>query len=187
MNTAFPHSYTWEELAEGPGSGSLHHYYYPGASMKGGRDGILIEVRPEFSRPWLGTFAFGEITPKGVSGVFTMPNPHQLCVVARGAGYVVAADDPTSWQPVRASPIIDVRPIPAHDIIVFAEYIRLIAYGRAGIRWETKRLSWDSLRITEVSDACIKGEFWDIRCESMETFSVDLTTGMHQGGIQEPL
>jgi hypothetical protein len=51
--------------------------------------------------------------------------------------------------------------------------------------WKTKRLTWDSMEITEVTDAFIKGEFWDIRREATANFTVDLATGLHQGGIGE--
>jgi hypothetical protein len=37
-------------------------------------------------QPWLGTFAFGDITPNGMSGIFAMPDPHRLCVVSSGDG-----------------------------------------------------------------------------------------------------
>jgi hypothetical protein len=185
MDATFHHLYECEELTEGLCSASSRHYYYPGASTTGGRDGIFVEVRPEHSPSWLATFAFGEIAPKGTSGIFTTPDPQRLCVVAKGSGYFVFANDPTSWEPVRVIPIIDVRPIRAHEIIVFAEFTRLVAYGPTGIKWSTKRLSWDNLKITEVTDTFIKGEFWDIRSEEIAEFVVDLATGTHEGEIIE--
>ncbi len=185
MNAIFPHAYEWDQLSDGPERSSALHYYYPGGSTEGGRDGVLVEVRPEQGQPWLGTFAFGRIAPSGPSGIFTMPDPALLCVVAKGQGYLVSASSPKSWERVRVTPIIDVRPILAHEIVVFAEFTRLVAYGRAGIKWQTKRLSWDNLKITEVTDTSINGEFWDIRSEAMAKFVVDLATGIHQGGIDD--
>jgi hypothetical protein len=184
MDTTFPHSYECELLRETPRI-ALAQHYYPGASTQGGRDGILAEVRPENGEPWLGTFASGQIAPKGASGIFTTPDPHRLCVVAAGAGYIVTAAAPANWEPVRATPIIDVRPIRAQGLIVFANFTELVAYGAAGIKWRTKRLTWDNLKITEVTDTFIKGKFWDIRSEAMATFTVDLVNGTHQGGIKE--
>jgi hypothetical protein len=184
MDTTFAHYYECEQLTESPALERLH-FYYPGASTQGGRDGLLVEVRPHDGEPWIGTFAFGQIAPKGATGMFTMPNPHQLCVVATGEGYIVSASSPAVWELVRAKPVIDVRLIRAQGLVVFATFTELVAYGSAGVKWRTKRLSWDNLKITEVTDACIKGEFWDIRSESMASFEVDLVTGSHQGGIRE--
>jgi hypothetical protein len=184
MDTTFPHHYECQVLPESPRIEGPH-FYYPGAYTQGGHDGHLVEIMPENGEPWLGTFAFGTIGSKGASGVFTTPSPHRLCVVATGAGYIVSASAPATWEPVRATPIIDVRPIFAQGLIVFASFTDLVAYGPTGIKWRTKRLSWDNLKITEVTNDFIKGEFWDIRSEGMERFLVDLTTGGHQGGIKE--
>lgn len=74
---------------------------------------------------------------------------------------------------------------PAQGIIVFADYTTLVACGQAGMKWKTKRLTWDNLRITEVSDAVIAGQFWDTCSEATASFCVDLETGQHQGGIKE--
>jgi len=185
MDTTFPHVYECERFSETSGVGVLPHYYYPGAFTRGGRDGLLVEVRPEHGQSWLGTFAFGQVTPKGASGIFTTPDPQRFCVVSKGEGYLVSATTPTVWEAVRATPIIDVRTVFAQGIIVFADYTTLVAYGPAGVKWQTKRLTWDSLKITEVTDTTIKGEFWDIRNEATAGFTVDLATGTHQGGIKE--
>jgi len=100
-------------------------------------------------------------------------------------GYLVSASTPTTWEPICVTPIIDVRSILIHRVIVFANFTELVAYGQTGTKWRTKRLTWDSLKITEVTDAFIKGEFWDIRREEMASFVVDLETGAHTGGILE--
>jgi len=184
MDTTFPHAYECELLTETPGI-SPPHYYFPGATTRGGRDGVLVEVRPERGLAWLGTFAFGQVTPRGVVGVFATPDPQRLCVVSNGEGYLVSVMAPTEWEAVRATPIIDVRPVLAQGIIVFADYTTLVAYGQTGMKWKTKRLTWESLRIVEVTDALIRGEFWDIRSEGTTSFVVDLVTGMHEGGIKE--
>ncbi len=184
IDGTFAHFYECERLTETPRT-AQPHYYYPGAFTEGGRDGILVEVRPQSGQAWLGTFAFSQVTPKGFSGVFTTPDPERVCIVSRGEGYIVSAARPTAWEAVRATPIIDVRLVRAQGIIVFANFTELVAYGSAGIKWRTKRLTWDSLKITEVTDTFIKGEFWDIRTEAMGSFIVDLATGTHQGGIKE--
>jgi hypothetical protein len=185
IDTTFPQSYECEWLLETPPTTALPHYYYPGASVQGGRDGVLVKVRSECGQEWLGTFAFGRLTQRGVSGLFTTPDPDRLCVVAAGEGYFVSANTPTSWEEILAVPTRDVRPIAAHDIIVFADFTNLVAYGKTGLMWRTKRLSWDDLKIIEVTDVFIKGEFWDILSEGTATFVVDLATGAHTGGRTE--
>jgi len=184
LDETFPHAYECETREEVPND-ALSHYYFPGATAKGGKDGLLVQIRPTRGESWLGTFAFGQVTPEGVSGVFTTPNPQQVCVVSRGQGYLVNTWEPSDWQAVRATPIISIHPIPSQHLIVFADHTTLIAYGHSGVQWKTARLSWDHLHITEVTDKTIKGEFWNIRSEAKEYFVVDLMTGGHQGGITE--
>src|SRR5262245_48699517 len=128
MDESFPHSFDCEPLREITATPATH-YYYPGASTEGGRDGLWLAIRPDDGDPWTGTFAFGR---SGASGVFTMPSPHHLCVVASGAGYIVDARAPTCWEEVHADPITDVRPVPACGILVFADFVGLIAYGADG-------------------------------------------------------
>jgi hypothetical protein len=113
MDTTFPRSYECEWLLETPPTTALPHDYYPGASVQGGRDGVLVKVRSECGQEWLGRFAFGRLTQKGVSGLFTTPDPDRLCVVAAGEGYFVSVNTPTSWEEISAVPILDVRPIAA--------------------------------------------------------------------------
>lgn len=187
MDESFTRSYECERLTESPVTARARHYYYPGASTTGGSDGILLKVQPEQGEWWLGTFAFGGLTPAGVSGIFTTPDPQKFCVVDGGRGYLVSADAPTVWERIDAVPITDLRPIRAQQIIVFATFCELVAYGKSGFKWRTKRLVWDGLKITEVTETLIKGEGdWNFFKSAGESFVVDLATGAHEGGAEIP-
>ncbi len=184
VDVSFPRAYACEVVGEIPG-GNGPRYFYPGGDTLGGRDGVNVRVVPSGGEAWMGTFALGTFGPSGITKVLSMPNPTTLCVVARGAGYLVSVEDPLSWQLVKAVPIIDVRPVPSLRIVVFANFTELVAYGADGIAWRTKRLAWDSLKLTRVTETTAFGEYWDIRVESMQTFEVDLATGRHRGGVEE--
>jgi hypothetical protein len=105
-------------------------------------------------------------------------------VVARGAGYLVSASAPATWEAVRAVPIIDVRPVLSARIIVFATYTEIVGYGELGEAWRTKRLAWDGLKIVAVGDSLLVGEYWDPRSETPQRFEVDLGTGVLRGGVE---
>ena len=182
LSLDFDHTYECEVASETTGREN-RKFFYPGATTEGGRDGLMVNVIPYKGDPWLGIFAFGKVTPKGVTGIFSMPNSECLCVVAQGNAFIVSVNDPSTWESVRAIPVIDVRCIVKHGIIVFATFTELVAYGSSGLKWRTKRLTWDSLKVVEVTDDLLKGEYWDIRSESKQSFTVDLATGNHQGGI----
>lgn len=182
----FPADYKCEVLEEIPGSGTLDRHFFPEGQTMGGADGVLVRVSPATGEPWIGTFAFGRYGPKGASMVLSMPDPAKLCVVARGAGYIVSASDPQIWERIGVVPIIAVRAIPEVGIVVLANFTELLAYGLEGVRWRTERLSWDSLNLIEVTEHSIIGEYWDIREDGMRRFEVDLASGTSRGGINGP-
>ena len=80
------------------------------------------------------------------------------------------------------TPVLDAHCVSSHGILVFAGFTDLIAYDRSGVKWRTERLSFDDLRITEINDEVIKGEFSDPRSDMISSFAVDLATGKQQGG-----
>jgi hypothetical protein len=141
-------------------------------------------VQPEAARSWIGIFAFGKFGKTGVTRIVSMPDLERLCVVARGAGYVVTAAQPESWEPVQAIPVIDVRTIPGAGLVVFANHTEIMAYDRNGVKWRTKRLAWDGLKIVAVSDQRLFGEYEDVRQEAVQRFEVDLATGEARGGVE---
>lgn len=177
--------FEWEIVNQLPGSQATRHFYYPGASIAGGGDGVMVRVEPKDGSPWFGTFAFGKFGPKGSTKVIPLPDGQRLCVVSRGAGYVVSANDPLAWEEVSGIPITDVREILEVGLVVFANHTKLLAYGEDGLVWRTRRLAWDGLKITEVNNRSITGEYWDIRDEDTRTFKVDVATGASTGGVEE--
>ncbi|XXF77087.1 hypothetical protein P2318_29140 [Myxococcaceae bacterium GXIMD 01537] len=182
-NFCFGRSYHCELLDEFPGTASALRHFFP-ENMAGGQDGLLVRVIPEGGEPWDGLFAFGKLTSAGISRLLSLPDPEKLCVISRGAGYVVMARAPRTWEPIGVMPIIDARPVPSAGVVVFTNFTEMVAYGAEGIRWRTKRLAWDGLRVVEVTDRSIIGEYWDLREETTQRFEVDLATGAQRGGVE---
>lgn len=183
---AFPTNYHYEILHEMPQPLTIKHYYFPGAVTTGGKDGLLLLIKPDGAEPWIGTFADGSHGAKFQNGVYTTPDPDRLCVVSYGKGYIVSARDPQKIETVNLIPILDVRPVTRKGLLIFADYIQLLAYDKTGICWRTKRIAWDDLSINEITDDQIHGEYRDYRSEKSEKFTVDLTTGEVSGGAGFP-
>jgi hypothetical protein len=183
LDLAFPHQYEVEpEASLPPAPGKIRQFYYPGGIERGGGGGLVVKIIPQHGLTWIGTFASGYRSPTAVTGVFSCPDGHSLCVVSAGAGYIVRADDPQSWEEVRAHPITDVRAIPEAQLLVFADFTALSAYGSEGLAWTTDDLSWDGLEITEVSPDFIRGLAWDAPQGQQVEFCIDVGTGCHEGG-----
>ena len=181
INKDLEHKYDFQILEElKPG---YEIYYYPGAEVRGGKNGIIVQIDSE-KKTWMGVFAPGTISKNGLYGVYASPHFNKLCVVANGAGYFVSSDNPKEWEEIKSIPIIYTGISKAKNVIIFADYTELIAYDNTGVRWKTKRLSWDGLKIIELSDDYIKGEYYDIRTEKNELFKVDLISGINRGRLE---
>lgn len=138
---------------------------------------MVVQVRPEAGSPWVGFFEAGI---GSLDGAFATPDPYALCVVARGRAYVLNIEDPSTCSVPGLDPVRQVAPAPEAEVLVLADFIRLAAVNRSGMRWESQRLCLDGLRIVEVTGN-------EIRCEGdyiegPETFVVDAKTGERVSG-----
>jgi hypothetical protein len=176
---AFTARYEHEVLSELPSSPDGEQVvYYPGASSKGGTDGILVRVKPAEGSSWIGIFAFGYESPNCFTAICSCPNENTLCVVSQGQGFIVNAFEPRVWEEVKSFPILDVRDIVEKRLLVFADFTSIAAYGVNGLLWTTERLVTDDLKITEVTAEYIKCVGWDGPRDREIGFLVDVDTGL---------
>lgn len=179
VNLTFGRNYECEVLRElSPAEYDHLELIPPGTPL--GHDGLMVRVSPHRGRSWVGVFSFG---PGRFSQVLSLPDPDRLCVVSRGVGYLVRADDPSRWEEIDAVPVTGTRSVPAAGIVVFASDVDLLALDASGARWRTLRLSWDGLEIGEVTDGRIAGTYRDLETGSLRSFEVDLASGTAKGGV----
>jgi hypothetical protein len=67
--------------------------------------------------------------------------------------------------------------VASHELVVFAEYTHLSAYGTAGLAWESDRLVWDDLHVLRIEGDTLIAEGFDAPRNGMAKFAVDLATG----------
>jgi len=79
----------------------------------------------------------------------------------QGSAYVVNAEQPEAWEEIPVTPVLDVRPLLEQKLLVFADFIRLAAYGSDKFAWQSPRLCWDELKITNVTSGIIEGTGYD--------------------------
>lgn len=178
----FKHNYSYNLISETTGLEG-QKFYYPGASRRGGVDGLILRIDRFDKDAWIGMFACGNYGPNTLTGIYTTPDPDQICVVAKGNAFFVKTNDPEDWQQIQAVPVTNVICIPKKQTIIFSDFTNLVAYGDHGLKWRSNRLTFDDLRITSYNDSYIEGEFFDIRSESTEKFSVNVDNGESSGGI----
>ncbi len=93
-------------------------------------------------------------------------------------------DDPTRTSEIAAFPITDVLAIPDRELVVFADFPDLIAYGRDGILWRFSRVGLHELEIIRAEGDVlhVAGIFAGVH---QTEFTVDLRTGRPSGGPYE--
>lgn len=178
ISLQFEHDYEIEQIPERLNFVEYpKKVYYPGASQKGGKDGVELKVIPRNGEPWIGSFAYGHPRQSSLNKVMSCPNPQEVCVISSGAGYIVRVDNPLEWRAVRSIPTCDARAIVTNRLLVLSDFTKLVAYGDAGIKWEAANLSSDGITITEIADSRLSLLAWDAASQKKLRVVIDLNDG----------
>jgi hypothetical protein len=181
----FPHNYEVRVLESAPPVHPIEKlYHFPAELEEGDRSGAYVRVVPQRGPAWVGFFALGFDSDQVVSQVCSSPDPGSFCTVVGGYAYVVKADSPEQWFRVEQRPVVDLRVLSQHGLLLFAGFTTITAVGSSGIAWTTERLSWEGLTITDIEGAMLLGRGWDALSDKEVPFEVDLKTGKHTGGTR---
>jgi hypothetical protein len=86
----------------------------------------------------------------------------------------VKSDQPEAWKQIPILPVLDVRSVPEHGLLVLAAFTRLAAYDRRGLVWKSPRLCRDELKIINVTHHTIEGVGYDPTNVGESRFAVDI-------------
>lgn len=184
MTTLFAQSWSAEILQHPPLIAPAAHYIYPQflADDEGAREdatagALVLLIKPANGPPFLATFARGFAEPTLPHGIWPCPHPDWLCAAAGGYVYLLDTTRPKTWQQIAYRPVVEVRPLPPQQLILFTGFRQLLAWGRTGIAWESPRLSDEGLRITDVRGDELHGLGWDLLTDKEIPFTLNLLTG----------
>jgi hypothetical protein len=124
IDLALPRSYEVEEVREFPGTGkfSVPLIYIPPPKARPEHDGLWLKVTAS-GKTWIGIFASGHFTDR--SRVVNTFDSEHFCVIAQGAAYLVTADRPEASEQIPLMPVLDVRSLPEHQLLIFSDFTRL--------------------------------------------------------------
>lgn len=177
IDLAFPHSWQAQILRERPLILPSLHFTYPRDVEDVDRGAVEVMVRPAQAKPFLATFALGYADPAAPTGVWSCPNPDELCALAGGYAYIVDTLSPMRFTHLGFRPVLEVRSLVEQRLILFAGHQALLAWGPGGQAWESPRLSSEGLRLEAVSGNNLYGFGWDLLTDRDVPFTVDLRTG----------
>ena len=142
-------------------------------------DWLNLRVRLLDGSTWIGSFEPGV---EGISGLYATPSESIFCVVVRGQGYWIPVGSPKDYQMIPSFPIKKIIAVPQSEVMVFVDYVRLVAFNENGLIWQTGSISWDGLQVNEVTKDMIKGTGWDAPNNQEVEFFVDVSNGYCKGG-----
>jgi hypothetical protein len=182
VTLAFPHSWKAEILPKRPLIKPLRCYTYPREAEEVDRGALEVMVQPTGNAvKFLATFALGFADPATPTGLWSCPGTDDLCAVAGGYAYIVNTLNPQQFKQIAFRPVLEVRPLPEHALLLFAGHHALLAWGPVGQRWVTLRLSSEGLRITALRGDELHGVGWDLLTDRELPFTIDLRTGENIG------
>ena len=150
------------------------------------RGAVLLQVKPASGGSFLATCALGFRDPSALSGVWSCPRPDDILAVAGGYAYLADTLAPERPLHLPLRPVAQVLAAPGANLLLLAGFHTVAAIGSTGFLWETKRLSWEGLTLTDVRDNQLHGLGWDMRTDRELPFTVDLISGAHTGGAFNP-
>jgi len=141
-------------------------------------EGLVVEFTVPGKAPWIGNFVRG-LTRFDLA----VPHPDSIhaLVIAGGQGYVV---EPVSQSVVDTcgSAIQGCFQHPDGTTLVLEHQgISFSAVGVEGLRWRSRRVSWDGFRSVHVEGMRLKGEAW-LPDDTWHPFELDLQSGEVVGG-----
>lgn len=186
---AFPHPWTVTPLTAPPLIAPARQFTYPfhipGEEDALARGALQFLLRPgDGSATFLATCALGFRDPAVPTALLASPNPREICAIAGGYAYLIDTADPTRCTHIPLRPVTAVLATP--DLLVFAGFHTLHAWGAAGTAWTTPRLSWEGVHLGPRVGNTLHGTGWDMRTDRDCPFTVDLLTGQHTGGAFPP-
>ena len=191
FNETFPHCWQAEILAERPLILPARHFVYPREAEEVERGALEVLVRPneeqsEGKRPpsaqeFLATCALGFHDPVVPTGLWSMPNPAEICAVSGGYAYVIDTTAPERFTMIAYRPVLEIRPLAAQGLLLFVGHHSILAWGEDGQAWQSGRLSSEGLTITGIEGDMLHGLGWNLITDKEAPFDLDLKTGKRVG------
>lgn len=182
---SFQHQYGIKILSNMPDKSQRYvTYYYPQPTEANSSNDFVFLVTPRYAKPWVGVVSRGPYVSCHEScGFYACPNPRLICIVSGGQAFIIDSEIPCNWSAVPCTPVLDVKVLVDHQLLVFSDFSRITALGKDGIAWTTRPLAFKGLRITHSDKQFVYGTTLDLNGPvPLVPFQIDATTGRSKGG-----
>lgn len=179
LDFTFPHTWKAEILPARPVILPARHFVYPREveEVERGALELLVRTNEPGASPFLATCALGFRDPVVPTGVWSAPNPHEICAVAGGYAYIIDTAAPDRFTMLPYRPVLQVRPVVDQDLLLFVGHRSILAWGTSGKAWESPKLSDEGVTVTAIEGPVLRGLGWNLITDKETPFTLDLCSG----------
>jgi hypothetical protein len=188
IDLTFPHGWKAQILAARPAILPARHFVYPRDAEEVERGALEVLVRPSAdsesesknspgAQPFLATCALGFRDPAVPTGLWSAPNPDEICAVSGGYAYLISTTQPERFTMISYRPVLAIILAPAANLLLFFGNRTILAWGADGQAWESEKLSDEGITIAAVEDNLLRGLGWELISDKETQFTLDLRTG----------
>ena len=179
--SAFAHIWRAEILPSRPLILPPRHFTYPAQVEEVERGALEVMISPSDDPPFLATFALGFRDPVVPTGLWSMPNPEELCALSGGYAYVISTRHPERFVMLSMRPVLAVHAVPAAALLLFLGHRDILAWGADGKTWQANSVSSEGITVDAITATTLRGTGWEIRTDQEFTFTLDLANGQRIG------
>lgn len=179
LDFTFPCTWKAEILSARPAILPALHFVYPREVEEVERGALEVLVRTDKSgtSPFLATCALGFRDPVVPTGVWSAPNPLEMCAVAGGYAYIIDTAAPDRFTMLPHRPVLAVHPVADQGLLLFVGHRSILAWGRSGKAWESPKLSDEGVTISGIDRGRLCGLGWNLTSDKETPFTLDLQSG----------
>lgn len=179
LDFTFPHTWKAEILSARPVILPARHFVYPREveEVERGALELLVRTNDPGASPFLATCALGFRDPVVPTGIWSAPNPNEICAVAGGYAYIIDAAAPDRFTMLPYRPVLQVRPVVDQGLLLFVGHRTILAWSTAAVAWESPKLSDEGVTITGIDSGLLHGLGWNLITDKETPFTLDLQTG----------
>ena len=170
-----------EMLLARPAILPARHFVYPASADEVERGALEVLVRPagQNAQPFLATCALGFNDPAVPTGLWSAPNPVEICAVSGGYAYLIDTTAPENFTMIALpSCASGARRHGGQAAALCRASVGDLAWGAGGQVWESKKLSDEGFIVTAVERGLLRGRGWDLLSDEETPFAIDLATGL---------
>jgi hypothetical protein len=176
-----PRQFTYPRQAEEVERGALEVMIHPQSTGAPGLDSESREGTIS-GKPFLATCALGFRDPVVPTGIWSTPNPDELCAVSGGYAYLIDTTVPERFTMLPYRPVLEVRAAVSESLLLFVSNRSILAWGSLaqggnGQAWESEKLSDEGLTIVSTENGILRGTGWHMLTDKEVPFALDLRTG----------